>query len=264
MNNPFQDLCENLAEALRNADIIETKRWQSTDANPNALRMREVLHVNFAVDIPDDPDQLDHMVQPFQPWAEKHFQTERVSGHPINPGETFKEWRYPASAHTHKDFEFSHSYAERYWPKYAGCGNGGRVDEVRMANIAAGKLVPNFGIRHSYGDLSDLVALLVDDLHTRQAYLPIFFPEDLTAARKRERIPCTLGYHFIVRNNTMDVVYPMRSCDFVRHFCDDVYLTGRLLQWVVQKVNENAGTDVVPGKLFMRITSLHCFESDTL
>lgn len=264
----FETKCDYIEERLRHSRTVETKRWQSTDLNPNALRMKEICHEQIELKVPDTLDELRSIVKPFLPWADNHFEQERISGQPINPGETYKEWRYPASAAQHTDFQFSHSYAERYWPTYAGKTPGGRIT---TEDHPLGE--PNTGIRHSYGDLMDLVYLLIDDPFTRQAYLPIFFPEDLKAARKKERIPCTLGYHFIQRDGYLDVVYPMRSCDFVRHFRDDVYLTARLLLWVrrmAEKIakarhNEEAKkfwSEVKPGILRMYISSLHCFESD--
>jgi hypothetical protein len=57
----------------------------------------------------------------------------------------------------------------------------------------------------------------------------------------------------------------MRSCDFVRHFRDDVYLTIRLLLWVLDRCRERSPeewVDVTPGTFRMHITSLHMFVPD--
>ena len=266
----FNDTCNNILTRLRVAPLIETKRWQSTDVNKHALRMKELYNYLFEYVVPDDLETLREEVEPYLPWADNHFEKERVSGHPINPGTTYKEWRYPASAAEHTDFEFSHSYAERYWPQYAGKFPGGQLE---ISTIQAGRVEPHQGIRHSYGSLADVVALLYEDPFTRQAYIPIFFPEDLTAARKKERIPCTLGYHFLCREGQLHIFYPMRSCDFTRHFRDDVYLTARLLLWVLGQLQFQAKRrgdaeqevfweNIKPGTLRMNIGSLHCFESD--
>lgn len=266
MIGDFQDLYDTLRECLLGANVYEMGSWQSTTLNPEALRMREIQHVNFTLPIPHTVLALAEEIKPFLPWADHHFENERVSGMPINPGKTYKEWRYPASASQHTNFEFSHSYAERYWPQYAGHGNGGKLD---FMEIVAGKIKPHRGIRHDYGDLSTVLQLLSSDPTTRQAYLPIFFPEDLVAAHKRKRIPCTLGYHFLCRDGFLDIAYFMRSCDFVRHFRDDVYLTCRLLLWVLDRLQTQPLTaeywgGIKPGRLNMTTSSLHCFESDDL
>ena len=78
-------------------------------------------------------------------------------------------------------------------------------------------------------------------------------------------MPCTLGYHFIRRDDRLHCIYPMRSCDYIRHFRDDVYLTLRLQLSILQqlahrKPEQWANTRM--GTLTMHITSLHCFEID--
>jgi thymidylate synthase len=77
-----------------------------------------------------------------------------------------------------------------------------------------------------------------------------------------------LGYHFIMRQNRLHCVYYLRSCDFIRHFRDDVYLTLRLQLWVLEKCRlacpEMDWENIIPGTLTMHITSLHCFQTDRI
>lgn len=115
------------------------------------------------------------------------------------------------------------------------------------------------GIRFYYGDLADLVLLLKENPRSRQAYLPVWFPEDLTAAVEGERVPCTLGYHFMVTpDQKLDCMYPMRSCDFIRFFRDDIYMAGRLMQWIGEQIKVDAGV------LTMHIANLHAFVGDQM
>jgi hypothetical protein len=141
---------------------------------------------------------------------------------------------------------FNHSYAERYWPKHA----GGSTDVRR-------------GIRYNYGDLNDVVNLLVKNPGTRNAYLPVWSFED-TGVVHGGRTPCTIGYLFRMRENRLSVFYDIRSCDFVRHFKDDVYLTIRLLLWVLQQLRtrDPRWDQVKPGTFQMHIGSFHIFEND--
>jgi thymidylate synthase len=147
---------------------------------------------------------------------------------------------------------------ERYWPRYAGRRGWKEGDGFSHAHE---------GIRYEYGDLNDVVRQLASKPHTRQAYLPIFFPED-TGAVHGERVPCTLGYHFILRNGELHIVYYIRSCDAVRHFRNDVYMTARLLQWVLSQLHDtdlnedHPWQEVEPGTLTMHITSFHCFDAE--
>ena len=261
----FEAVIADIRAKLIKAPAVPVASWQSMKAPQG---MPEILNYSFTLDLPTDLilPVYQEAFRPNLPWADNHFLRERVSGEPINPGQTWKEWPYAASANTHRregeeDPQFDHSYAERYWPKQAGQSPDGKT------GMQSG-IPPSFchrGIRFRYGDLNDLVDLLCQDPLTRQAYLPVWFPEDLAAAVEVKRVPCTLGYHFIRRDDRLHCVYPMRSCDFVRHFRDDVYLTVRLLLWVLQCCRyrvPDTWAVVRPGTFTMHITSLHMFESD--
>jgi hypothetical protein len=241
---PFPSVISALREALIEAPRVDVGEWQARLGGPQSLTV-EVEDVSFGWIIPIAGD-LRHEIRPSWPWAEDHFQ-ERVSGRPLNPSPSEAWWPYRVRGNeAHKQHgAFSHTYPERIWPREAGRFN----------------TEPAMGIRFAYGDLGDVVSLLASRPHTRQAYLPIWFPED-TGATEGQRVPCTLGYHFLIRNNRLKIVYYIRSCDFLRHFRDDVYLACRLAQWVVDQVSEMTETIVTPSHLIMHISSLHVFESD--
>ena len=138
-----------------------------------------------------------------------------------------------------EDAKFSHTYPERFWPRYA-----------------ANAQTPRRGIRYEYGDLSGVVKQLKANGLTRQAYLPVWHPEDTGATDRR--VPCSIGYHFMVSGNgTLDMWYQLRACDFARHFHNDCYLAARLLQYVCSRVS-----GIRPGQLNLTISSLHLFRAD--
>lgn len=258
----FDEIVEMIKAHFRDAPEVHPPRWHSMNVSKLAhMVTRELLHYSFHYQIQGESlDALRAEIHPNLPWADDHFLRERVSGSPLNPGTTWQWWPWASSANTLRrmDEAFDHSYAERYWPRYAGQSPGG---------VLNGSEDPLKGIRFRYGDLEDLVTALAFEPLTRQAYLPVWFPEDLGAiVDKKARVPCSLGYHFILRNNRLDIVYYLRSCDFIRHFRDDVYLTIRLLFWVLQQCRlaspENDWDQVAPGRLIMHITSLHMFKGD--
>jgi len=162
----------------------------------------------------------------------------------MNPNPSHVRWPWWAGQDEkskNKDGTFTHTYSERFWP------------HIRCE-----------GIRYAFGDLDSLVHLLLKYPTTRQAYLPIFFPED-TGAVHGGRVPCTLGYHFLMRDGFMHVHYPIRSCDFVRHFRNDCYLTIRLLLWILDRLREKDPDHwghVLPGMFSMWCGSLHVFLND--
>jgi hypothetical protein len=232
--------------------------------DPNWLSV-EITNVVFEYLIPETQERLLEEVEPNVPWAEMHF-LERVSGEPMNPPPSAEIWPYAQRGNEDhlEDGKFSHTYPERMWPKYAG-------EPMVWPDTQT------WGLRYRLGDLRDLVDLIAKEPFTRQAYLPIWFPEDITAANKGKRVPCTLGYHFLMREGVLNMTYFIRSCDFVRYFRDDVYMACRLVQWVCNELNDSTDgnvfvtevvdgeklySSVVPGMLTMHIVSLHCFEGD--
>lgn len=212
--------------------VISTSSWQGTKTPP---AMVEIPHVSEVVKMLEDPKELSDAVNAKQPWANIHFK-ERTQGYATNPDPSHEMWA--SSTHDYKldDTKFSHTYSERMWPS---------------------ALLPK-GIRFKTGDLYTLVQLLQKEPDTRQAYMPMYLHEDLTAALEGERVPCSLGWHFIIRNGTLDVMYTMRSCDAMRHLQNDIYFANKLALWVI----EQAGLEVKMGVLHLVITSLHCFQQD--
>ncbi len=231
---------------------IHTATWQGTNISdkPEA-EMIEFLHFFGSVPIStEDLDLIREDVRPDLPWADDHFY-ERVSGVPLNPPPSSSSWGY--AKQDNQDFKteeniFDHTYPERFWPKYAG-----------------NSVIPLRGVRFAYGDLKDVISLLDRDPYTRQAFLPIFFPED-TGAINNIRVPCTIGYHFIVRGEALHITYWIRSLDVKRHLRNDLYLAVRLLLYVLSQLRQNSPfwNTINPGFLVFHSVSTHCFVGDQL
>lgn len=288
MMNEFQRLQSVLATDLSSeGEVVNVGEWQSIK-DPNAPQSTtiELQDVHLKLPIPKSVSDLQNLVKPTLPWAEDHF-LERVSGEPFNPPPSASYWNKNKEAvdvhrtiNEHGVMKYSHTYPERFWPKKAGHGI------TIKGGVGYTRDCPNYGIRFNYGDLADVVSLLSKSPLTRQAYLPVWFPED-TGTVHGERVPCTLGYHFLLRNGRLNCYYFIRSCDFIRHFANDVYLAARLCQWMVQAVSNwypehdaiphplwrgdapynkshNLGSypHPLPGNLIMQISSLHIFEAE--
>jgi len=237
---------------------VDTGRWQgiSTAGKPD-LKTKEILDLRFAVDLKrgswfsDNEEsvyaaEIATEIQPSLPWADEHFE-ERVGGVPRNPdpSHTHWPWWHGQDAETKADEKFTHTYSERFWPP------------------------ETMGIRYPFGDYEDVIELLASEPYTRQAYLPIFFPED-TGAVHRGRIPCSLGYHFLLRGHELHCWYSIRSCDALRHFRDDLYLAVRLVAHTLSvlferelgSMNDQVWVDVNPGKLYFTAHSFHVHMGD--
>ena len=256
---------EQIAYAMKSQSrLVVTERWQAQEVNAT---MCEFLHYQFrmALTAGTDIDEWQKLIDANYPWAEDHFK-ERVCGYPINPGIEWANWPWANKADGSRDSngQFNHNYMERFWPKFADAYHPTTTpQEFEEWMIDIGQK-PMMGLRHGYGDLGEMIQMLAEEPSTRQAYLPIWFPEDTSYANKGRK-PCTLGYHFILRNGRLDITYHIRSCDFYRHFDDDVYMAVRLAIHVLQScrmINPNVWNHVQLGELVMNITSLHMFLSD--
>ena len=219
---------EPIKELLENHKPIPSKKWQCVDI-PEGNYLISVDNV-FLKDI--SFEEITNTKVDL-PWAEDHF-LERVNGKPINPGEQYKNWPYYKALDNDLLFrsngKFSHNYMERYWCK------GFK------------------GIRFNYGDLNDVIERLSIDNYTRQAYLSVWHPED--QFNHGERVPCTIGYWFYFKEGRLNLTYHIRSCDAVRHYLNDLYMTFRLLQYVSNKIKKECG------KMNIWIGNFHCFVSD--
>lgn len=223
--------------------------------------MKKVIEFEFCTVVynipPDEPTAVVEL-KPNLPWAEEHFQ-ERVSGVPLNPPPSHVRWPFAQGGNEKflPNGRFSHTYPERLW-----MGNNGYM--VNPADHPVGSEKP---WRNHLADLSNLAQLLADHPTTRQAFIPIWWPTDGKIA-ETQRVPCTIGYHFLLRDDMLHCHYFMRSCDAMRHLPDDLYMAARLTQWLCEQINDyweaNDGNPpwVDPGVLAMQITSLHIFEGD--
>ena len=242
----FQDAIDWTGLILKNyGKEVKGETWQSVQA---PQPMWEVLNHSFTCQIHPNIDQLKDQIKPHLPWADIHFQERIIDRQPTNPGYAYKEWPFyrnqPQADKFRQQELFSHTYQERIW-----CDQGFSL----------------MGIRYHYGDLEDVISLLTQQPNTRQAYLPIWFPED-TGVVHGNRVPCSLGYQFIHRDGFLHIVYYARSIDFIRHFRDDIYFASRKVLWMIEELSNRMSfydwAKVKPGTLTFHITSLHCFLSD--
>ena len=210
---------KNLRQELNSfGKLVYTANWQGIEDPPAFL---EILNASFEARMPGTVKEMIDQCKPMLPWADEHFE-ERISGIPHNPPPSHTKW-LKGNEESLKNGKFSHTYPERM-----------------------------------HKNLFFLLELLKRDPTSRQLFLPIWWEKDGLFALRNERVPCTLGWHFILRDGMLHCYYPMRSCDALRHFHNDVYFAARLTLWLIEQANLNA----VPGNLTFHAVSFHCFEND--
>lgn len=271
----FKSAINDAINQMKNtAKEMHRGKWQGVDvATKPEMVAYEIAHFTMLVPMifrQLHPYKTD--IGPNLPWADNHFY-ERVSGSPLNPGVEWANWPWGKSADRFRvnpeilgdpgtERIFDHTYMQRYWPKRAGMFPGGILKSPTPECLGKG---PRRGIYFEYGDLDDVVRELFSDPMTRQAILPVFFPED--TGRVGGRKPCSISYHFILNTRRqLDIFYHLRSCDLVRHFRDDIYLTVRLLLWMLDQLRSKDPywNSIMPGDYAMYIGNLHCFKNDMI
>ena len=252
----YRDARAFLATRLLETTPQNQGKWQRLDVSKSSAHdTYELLNVTLMYQMPQTVGGAQKHIKPDLPWSEKHFQ-ERIGGKPINPGVEHANWPYHAGQvelHQHGG-KYDHNYMERMWPK--------ELHHEMFDAQFQGSHWEFSGYRFEVGDLNDVVTQLASEPGTRQAYLPIWFPED-TGATAGQRVPCSLGYHFIFRDGQLHVQYNLRSCEIYRHFTNDIYMAVRLGQWVAEQLALTHGFDISLGQLTTHIVSLHGFVGDT-
>jgi len=119
-----------------------------------------------------------------------------------------------------------------------------------------------------YGGAPAMIKALSQE-GSRRAYWPIFREEDAIRAHRLTRIPCTLGYNWLIRPSTflgsgwiMDAGIQQRSCDFDKFMISDLWFTYRLTTALAENFPVDHSfydADVELDMVYHHAISLHAF-----
>lgn len=152
-------------------------------------------------------------------FAEADFQ-DRLSVDPINPGSAL-------------DYDIS-GVLSKYLNEY---------DRLRYTYS-----------ERMYFQLECIIDVLKGKPDTRQAFLSIWDPNLDIGVLEEERVPCSIGFHFLIREGKLNIIYYMRSCDVKSCLCNDIYTVTRLLEHVALEVGVGFGW------VQFNVGSLHYFD----
>lgn len=182
-------------------------------------------------------------------WLSEDF-IERVSQN-VNPGDAWKirpwvweEFIHDDDFHSYKTFDYT--YSERI-------------------------------------KLFDMLKEIVQHPTSRQYVFNIWDREDRFGVNWKRRIPCSLSYQILIRPNgelddnwkpmmAVNMVYTMRSCDFLTHFPIDIIQAVNLLKYITEHLNNQENfkeydttkwhDTYAVGKLYYNCASLHLYKKD--
>ena len=152
-------------------------------------------------------------------WCQVEL-AERLSDYPENPGRAWLVRQEYWKKFLNEKSEFDYTYQSRY-----------------------------------YLALPRVVSLLREDRYTRRAIINMWSPNEPLDCLS-VRVPCSMYYHFLYRDNVLNVSYHQRSCDFSEHWSNDLYLTYRLTDYICSV------TGLSLGRITHHVGSLHVYNKD--
>lgn len=202
-------------------------------------------------------------------WQEGYsYQDKVVEG---NPDFDFMEMRPYAYIVTQADQTVLRGYADwlglnwvwieaEFAERIQGCHNPGQAWKLRQRDWAE-FLESDGTFAYTYSKrmgLRNQIARVTTELRmhpaSRQGIIAIWNPViDIGNIGGGHRVPCSMFYHLMIRNNALDLHYVMRSCDFYLHFPYDQILAIMLRNWMAEQLGVELG-------IFSHfITSFHAF-----
>ena len=145
------------------------------------------------------------------------------------------------------------------------CYNPGKAWEIRKDLWEKFLVGPKDDLHFDYtystrmgncGALGEIIQEIKRNPDSRQLILSIWVPRDIEHIGGKKRIPCSIYYQFLVRDNKLHIIYSQRSADIITHFGNDVWLAWELMTWMANQVG------IKPGWLYHNIGSLHAYKKD--
>jgi len=216
---------------------IEANRMQDKSGDFTTL---ELVNYGFTVLEPD----IEHL-RPTMPWAEVEWVERRrgINGNPVNPGKSWLQRRNLWEEFLEID--------RLPLPPKTGVPNSFDIPgcSLQLAYTYPERFAMNSQVRK-------VISELRKNPFSRQLFVSMWDPHTDIDRIGHRRVPCSLGWHFILRNGKLHITYTMRSCDFINHWANDCWLTIVLLKYVAKEANYEVG------QFCQFINSFHVYEQD--
>jgi len=227
----YKTIKDALNETFRDLKVrgisVECNSYQDKKLEGDDRFVKELTGVAFKIDKPllNRDEAIRYTFKEDADRIIKYCKQEikdRCSGKPLNPGNSYK-----IRADMWNKFlegkKFSYQYAERLWTN---------------------------------NQFESVIQCLKNDSGTRQAVLSVWNPDkdmDINKLGGGNRIPCSLNYQFLIRNDRLHCIYSMRSNSALEHCPIDLYCATGLMEYVAKRLN------IKVGSLTYICGSLHAF-----
>lgn len=139
---------------------------------------------------------------------------------------------------------------------------------VREEYLKDNKFEYTYSERINY---KDIIEEIKAHPNSRQYVLNIWDRNDRFNLNGKQRIPCSLNYQILIRPNweldennkpvqCVNMIYNMRSCDYLTHFPIDIIQATNLLKLITSELWDNYQI----GKLYYNCASLHLYRKDLI
>lgn len=236
----FKDCFQMVQEMDRELKVsgitVPVKHYQNKELSGEDRNTKELVGVNFIISKPwlGKREMLDFIFKGESQKIEDYCEAElkdRINREGLNPGNSYK-------------------IREDLWQKLMSRNNEGRFDYTYSERI------------NKFFQLDKAISALKEDMNTRRAMVMVFHPEDtIHSAGFQTRIPCSISYQFLIRNNKLMVLYYIRSNDYFKHFAIDIWLTEALQSYVLKEL-KSTYPDLKEGSLNYYSGSLHAYNED--
>ena len=211
---------------------VPVKHYQNKKLDGKNKDTKELVGVSFTIAKPlvQRDEMLEYVFKKDWKRIKKYCIQEhkdRVCGNSLNPGNSYKIRQDMWQKFIEGEDRFSYTYSERMWWQY-----------------------------------KNILQTLKEDKHSRQAIIQIF---QATIDNDRfggdTRIPCSVDYQIMIRNNRIYLIYHIRSNDYFGHFPIDVWLAAEIMKWFRDKLKETY-KGLETGSLIYFCGSLHAYAWD--
>lgn len=236
----FKDCLEMIQEIDRELKVsgitVPVKHYQNQELTGENQNTKELIGVNFVISKPwlKKREMLDFLFKDEAQKIEDYCNQEiidRVDRRGLNPGNSYK-------------------IRMDLWQKLMSKKDGDRFDYTYSERI------------NYIHQLDNAIAALKEDEHTRRAMIMIFWPGDTTESSGfQTRIPCSVSYQFLIRNNKLMVLYYIRSNDYFKHFAIDIWLTQAMQSYIFEQL-KGTYPNLKIGSLNYYAGSFHAYNED--
>lgn len=220
---------------------VRVKHYQDKQLDGDDQITKELVGVNFTISNPrlKKTEMLEFLYKDDAERILKYCHAEhldRLAYPPVNPGESYKIREDIWNQFKNSFGEFDYTYSERLTLQDE---DGAETHQIE-----------------------NVIETLKEDQNSRRAMVMIFQPQDTEySSGTLSRIPCSISYQFLIRNNALQIIYYIRSNDYFKHFGIDIWLTQEMQEHIYNNLLSTYPSLKI-GPLHYMCGSLHAYNED--